>query len=162
MISEAHSWEPRSTSNNSPIQLNRKLKQRLRLRSQQQFEVLPQRHNTRRRQQLRDLSLAKNSLQEWYRKEELHERSPTLPRTPKTTIGNDGKLPKKLTHSRCRYSDVCMAIESLTTLDIPMVVDSIGIYELKGSYYMLTMTDWFLQALSVIPMLLGALPWSDG
>ncbi|KZV23136.1 hypothetical protein F511_24970 [Dorcoceras hygrometricum] len=32
-----------------------------------------------------------------------------------------------------------------------MVVDSIGIYELKGSYYTLTMTDWFLQALSVIP-----------
>ncbi|KZV28792.1 hypothetical protein F511_28856 [Dorcoceras hygrometricum] len=29
-----------------PIQLNRKLKQRLILRSQQQFEVLPQRHDT--------------------------------------------------------------------------------------------------------------------
>ncbi|KZV36701.1 pentatricopeptide repeat-containing protein mitochondrial-like [Dorcoceras hygrometricum] len=47
--------------------------------------------------------------------------------------------------------DVCMAIESLTTLDLPMVVDSIGIYEFKGPYYTLTMTDWFLQALSVIP-----------
>ncbi|KZV25413.1 hypothetical protein F511_07297 [Dorcoceras hygrometricum] len=33
-----------------------------------------------------------------------------------------------------------------------MIVDSIGIYELKGSYYTLTMIDWFLQALSVIPM----------
>ncbi|KZV48078.1 hypothetical protein F511_12628 [Dorcoceras hygrometricum] len=57
-------------------------------------------------------------------------------------------------HSRCRYSDlqdVYMAIKSLTTLDLPMVIDSIGIYELKGSYYMLTMTDWFLQPLSVIP-----------
>ncbi|KZV42683.1 hypothetical protein F511_15890 [Dorcoceras hygrometricum] len=57
-------------------------------------------------------------------------------------------------HSRCRYSDlqdVCMAIESLTTLDLPMVVDSIRIYELKGPYYTLTMIDWFLQALSVIP-----------
>ncbi|KZV18432.1 hypothetical protein F511_19995 [Dorcoceras hygrometricum] len=57
-------------------------------------------------------------------------------------------------HLRCRYSDlqeVCMAIESLTTLDLSMVVDSIGIYELKGPYYMLTMTDWFLQALSMIP-----------
>ncbi|KZV50587.1 hypothetical protein F511_17174 [Dorcoceras hygrometricum] len=32
-----------------------------------------------------------------------------------------------------------------------MVVDSIGIYELKGPYYTLTMTNWFLQALSVIP-----------
>ncbi|KZV54823.1 hypothetical protein F511_36450 [Dorcoceras hygrometricum] len=46
--------------------------------------------------------------------------------------------------------DVCMAIESLTTLDLPMVDDSIEIYELKGPYYKLTMTDWFLQALSVI------------
>ncbi|KZV29276.1 hypothetical protein F511_31008 [Dorcoceras hygrometricum] len=57
-------------------------------------------------------------------------------------------------HSRCRYSDlqdVCMAIESLTTLDLPMIIDSIGIYELKGPYCTLTMTDWFLQALSVIP-----------
>ncbi|KZV32484.1 hypothetical protein F511_27231 [Dorcoceras hygrometricum] len=72
-----------------------------------------------------------------------------------------GVVPKELeddltqiAHSRCRYSnlqDVCMAIESLTTLDLPMVVDSIGIYELKGPYYTLTMTDWFLQALSVIP-----------
>ncbi|KZV17496.1 hypothetical protein F511_10883 [Dorcoceras hygrometricum] len=32
-----------------------------------------------------------------------------------------------------------------------MIVDSIGIYEMKGPYYTLTMTDWFLQALSVIP-----------
>ncbi|KZV26243.1 hypothetical protein F511_37239 [Dorcoceras hygrometricum] len=32
-----------------------------------------------------------------------------------------------------------------------MIVDSIGIYELKGPYYTLTMTDWFLQTLSVIP-----------
>ncbi|KZV23545.1 UDP-glucosyltransferase [Dorcoceras hygrometricum] len=33
-----------------------------------------------------------------------------------------------------------------------MVVDLIGIYGLKGPYRTLTMTDWFLQALSVIPM----------
>ncbi|KZV29179.1 hypothetical protein F511_38821 [Dorcoceras hygrometricum] len=63
--------------------------------------------------------------------------------------------------------NVCMAIESLTTLDLPMVVNSIGIYELKGPYYRLTMIDWFLQTLSVIPRgswdeFLGALPWSDG
>ncbi|KZV38426.1 hypothetical protein F511_37333 [Dorcoceras hygrometricum] len=32
-----------------------------------------------------------------------------------------------------------------------MVVDLIGIYVLKGPYCTLTMTDWFLQALSVIP-----------
>ncbi|KZV50586.1 hypothetical protein F511_33557 [Dorcoceras hygrometricum] len=47
--------------------------------------------------------------------------------------------------------DVCIVIGSLATLDIPMVVDLIGIYVLKGSYCTLTMTDWFLQALSVIP-----------
>ncbi|KZV24505.1 hypothetical protein F511_37369 [Dorcoceras hygrometricum] len=40
---------------------------------------------------------------------------------------------------------------SLATLDLPMVVDLIGIYGLKGPYCTLTTTDWFLQALSVIP-----------
>ncbi|KZV58313.1 hypothetical protein F511_19928 [Dorcoceras hygrometricum] len=44
-----------------------------------------------------------------------------------------------------------MVIGSLATLDLPMVVDLIGIYVLKGLYCTLTMTDWFLQALSVIP-----------
>ncbi|KZV46634.1 peroxisome biogenesis protein 2 [Dorcoceras hygrometricum] len=47
--------------------------------------------------------------------------------------------------------DVCIAIGSIATLDLPMVVDLIGIYGLKGPYYTLTTTDWFLQALSVIP-----------
>ncbi|KZV41472.1 putative glutathione S-transferase [Dorcoceras hygrometricum] len=47
--------------------------------------------------------------------------------------------------------DVCIAIGSLATLDLPMVVDLIGIYGLKGQYSTLTTTDWFLQALSVIP-----------
>ncbi|KZV40183.1 hypothetical protein F511_05660 [Dorcoceras hygrometricum] len=47
--------------------------------------------------------------------------------------------------------DVCIAIGSIATLDLPMVVDLIGIYGLKGPYCMLTTTDWFLQALSVIP-----------
>ncbi|KZV35449.1 hypothetical protein F511_30826 [Dorcoceras hygrometricum] len=47
--------------------------------------------------------------------------------------------------------DVCMVIGSLATLDLPMVVDLIGICVLQGPYCMLTMTDWFLQALSVIP-----------
>ncbi|KZV51019.1 hypothetical protein F511_31995 [Dorcoceras hygrometricum] len=47
--------------------------------------------------------------------------------------------------------DVRIAIGSLATLDLPMVVDLIGIYELKGPYCTLTTTDWFLQALSVIP-----------
>ncbi|KZV42469.1 hypothetical protein F511_38168 [Dorcoceras hygrometricum] len=44
-----------------------------------------------------------------------------------------------------------MVIGSLATLDLPMVADLIGIYVLKGPYCTLTMTDWFLQALSVIP-----------
>ncbi|KZV15488.1 triacylglycerol lipase 2 [Dorcoceras hygrometricum] len=47
--------------------------------------------------------------------------------------------------------DVCIAIGSLATLDLPMVVDLIGIYGLKGPYCRLTTTDRFLQALSVIP-----------
>ncbi|KZV54800.1 hypothetical protein F511_04422 [Dorcoceras hygrometricum] len=47
--------------------------------------------------------------------------------------------------------DVCMVIGSLVTLDLPMVVDLIGIFVLKGPYCTLTMTDWFLQVLSVIP-----------
>ncbi|KZV30440.1 F-box family protein [Dorcoceras hygrometricum] len=47
--------------------------------------------------------------------------------------------------------DVCIVIGSLATLDLPMVVDLIGIYVLKGPYCMLTTTNWFLQALSVIP-----------
>ncbi|KZV58604.1 hypothetical protein F511_12444 [Dorcoceras hygrometricum] len=47
--------------------------------------------------------------------------------------------------------DVCIAIGSLATLDLPMVVDLIGIYGLKGPYCTLTKTNWFLQALSVIP-----------
>ncbi|KZV43163.1 hypothetical protein F511_39185 [Dorcoceras hygrometricum] len=44
-----------------------------------------------------------------------------------------------------------MAIGSIATLDLPMVVDLIGIYGLKGPYRTLTTTNWFLQALSVIP-----------
>ncbi|KZV46252.1 hypothetical protein F511_08695 [Dorcoceras hygrometricum] len=43
--------------------------------------------------------------------------------------------------------DVCIAIGSLATLDLPMVVDLIGIYALKGPYCTLTTTDWFLQEL---------------
>ncbi|KZV43978.1 ethylene-responsive transcription factor 1B-like [Dorcoceras hygrometricum] len=41
-------------------------------------------------------------LQEWYRKEELLERSPTLPRTYQTTVGNDGNSPEKLTMNSTR------------------------------------------------------------
>ncbi|KZV25261.1 hypothetical protein F511_12497 [Dorcoceras hygrometricum] len=58
--------------------------------------------------QLCDLALANNSLQEWYRKEELLERSPTLPRTYQTTVGNDGNSPEKLTvnSTRVRRTEV--------------------------------------------------------
>ncbi|KZV56843.1 hypothetical protein F511_21408 [Dorcoceras hygrometricum] len=67
-------------------------------------------------------------------------------------------------HLRCKWvylvtlamslfdlQDVCIVIGSLATLDLPIVVDLIGIYVLKGPYCTLTMTNWFLQALSVIP-----------
>ncbi|KZV36963.1 hypothetical protein F511_20263 [Dorcoceras hygrometricum] len=47
--------------------------------------------------------------------------------------------------------DVCIAIGSIATLDLPMVVDLIRIYGLKGPYNTLTTTEWFLQELSVIP-----------
>ncbi|KZV20952.1 serine/threonine-protein kinase [Dorcoceras hygrometricum] len=59
------------------------------------------------------------------------------------------RVDKSKLHSRCQH--VCIAIGSLATLDLPMVVDRIGIYGLKGPYSTLTTTDWFLQALSVIP-----------
>ncbi|KZV26525.1 hypothetical protein F511_18877 [Dorcoceras hygrometricum] len=47
--------------------------------------------------------------------------------------------------------DVCIVIGSPATLDLPMVVDLIGIYGLKGPYCTQTTTNWFFQALSVIP-----------
>ncbi|KZV43603.1 hypothetical protein F511_16495 [Dorcoceras hygrometricum] len=64
------------------------------------------------------------------------------------------RVDKSELHSRCHYfdlQDVCIAIGSLATFDLPMVVDLIGIYGLKGPYCTLTTTDWFLQELSVIP-----------
>ncbi|KZV58471.1 hypothetical protein F511_26515 [Dorcoceras hygrometricum] len=56
-----------------------------------------------------------------------------------------------LAMSLFNLQDVCIDIGSLATLDLPMVVDLIGIYVLKGPYCTLTTTNWFLQALSVIP-----------
>ncbi|KZV19214.1 hypothetical protein F511_09955 [Dorcoceras hygrometricum] len=41
--------------------------------------------------------------------------------------------------------DVCIVIGSLATLDLPVIVDLIGIYVLKGPYCTLTTTNWFLQ-----------------
>ncbi|KZV51495.1 hypothetical protein F511_34406 [Dorcoceras hygrometricum] len=60
-------------------------------------------------------------------------------------------LPVTLAMSLLDLQDVCIAIGSIATLDLRMVVDLIGIYRLKGPYCTLTTTDWFLQALSVIP-----------
>ncbi|KZV44019.1 poly (ADP-ribose) polymerase family protein [Dorcoceras hygrometricum] len=59
-------------------------------------------------QQLRTSAPAHNSLQNGYRMKEILERSPTLPRTPKTTVGNNGKSPDKLTvnSTRVRRTEV--------------------------------------------------------
>ncbi|KZV29933.1 hypothetical protein F511_22824 [Dorcoceras hygrometricum] len=62
---------------------------------------------------------------------------------------HDSKL--TLAMSLFDLQDVCIAIGSIATLDLPMVVDLIGIYGLKGPYCTLTTTNLFLQALSVIP-----------
>ncbi|KZV25925.1 F-box family protein [Dorcoceras hygrometricum] len=64
-----------------------------------------------------------------------------------------GKWVYLVTHAMSLFDlrEVCMVIGSLATLDLPMVVDLIGIFVLKGPYCTLTMTNWFLQALSVIP-----------
>ncbi|KZV57426.1 pentatricopeptide repeat-containing protein [Dorcoceras hygrometricum] len=48
---------------------------------------------------------ANNSLQEWYKMEELLERSPTLPRKNQTTASNDGNSPKKLTVNSIRVRE---------------------------------------------------------
>ncbi|KZV24163.1 3-oxo-5-alpha-steroid 4-dehydrogenase family protein [Dorcoceras hygrometricum] len=46
--------------------------------------------------------------------------------------------------------DVRIAIGSIATLDLTMIIDLIGIYGLKGPYCTLTTTDWFLQALVIL------------
>ncbi|KZV20395.1 hypothetical protein F511_41485 [Dorcoceras hygrometricum] len=64
-----------------------------------------------------------------------------------------GKWVCLVTHAMSLFDlqDVYMVIGSLATLDLPMVADLIRIFVLKGPYCTLTMTDWFLQVLSVIP-----------
>ncbi|KZV23405.1 hemK methyltransferase family member 1-like [Dorcoceras hygrometricum] len=61
------------------------------------------------------------------------------------------KLMKEIEDVRGASDAEKKSLESLATLDVPMVVDLIGIYVLKGPYCTLTTTNWFLQALSVIP-----------
>ncbi|KZV35970.1 putative protein phosphatase 2C 60 [Dorcoceras hygrometricum] len=82
--------------------------------------------------------------------ETIHDRRLTLTRLPTHLESLGGGL-VTLAMSLFDLQDVCIAIGSLATLDLPMVVDLIGIYGLKGPYCTLTTTNWFLQALSVIP-----------
>ncbi|KZV34634.1 hypothetical protein F511_20744 [Dorcoceras hygrometricum] len=97
--------QPATDSNNTT---NRKLKQRLILRSQQQIEVLPQRRNTRPKTATSRSRSSQQQPPRWYRKEELLERSPTLTRTYQTMVRNDGNSPKKLTvnSTRVRRTEV--------------------------------------------------------
>ncbi|KZV27972.1 hypothetical protein F511_06447 [Dorcoceras hygrometricum] len=100
--------------------------------------------------------------------ETLHDRRLTLTRLPThlgSLGGGLGEVPMHSTGcvlgkwvylvtlaiSLFDLQDVCIAIGSLATLDLPMVVDLIGIYVLKGPYCTLTTTNWFLQELSAIP-----------
>ncbi|KZV37654.1 hypothetical protein F511_38865 [Dorcoceras hygrometricum] len=64
--------------------------------------------------------------------------------TSQMLVSSSGGLILILTSTRC-------VLGKLATLDLPMIVDLVGIFVLKGPYCTLTMTDWFLQALSVIP-----------
>ncbi|KZV29809.1 hypothetical protein F511_22583 [Dorcoceras hygrometricum] len=68
-----------------------------------------------RRQQLRDLTLANNSLQERYQSKELFDRSPTLPRTYQATVGNDGNSSKKLTVNSTRARNKALTKRRRTT-----------------------------------------------
>ncbi|KZV45061.1 protease Do-like 2, chloroplastic [Dorcoceras hygrometricum] len=52
--------------------------------------------------------------------------------------------------------DVCIAIGSIETLDLPMVVDLIGIYGLKGPYCTLTTANWFFVGRRPLPSLQAA------
>ncbi|KZV32733.1 hypothetical protein F511_15797 [Dorcoceras hygrometricum] len=97
MLTEAHGWEPRSTNTNTINTTYWKLKPRLGTRSYHKGTKFYLHYKTHGRQQLRVPQLANHSLQKWYKMEEILERSPTLPQTPKTTIGNDGNSPEKLT-----------------------------------------------------------------
>ncbi|KZV40638.1 G-type lectin S-receptor-like serine/threonine-protein kinase [Dorcoceras hygrometricum] len=62
---------------------------------------------------------------------------------------HDSKLTLAMSLFDLQY--VYITIGSIATLDLPMVVDLIEICGLKGPYCTLTTTNWFLQALSVIP-----------
>ncbi|KZV20914.1 plasma membrane ATPase 1-like [Dorcoceras hygrometricum] len=94
--------------------------------------------------------------------ETLHDRRLTLTRLPTHLVIRRRDWSTRSVFGKWVYlvtlvmslfdlQDVCIAIGSITTLDLPMVVDLIGIYGLKGPYCTLTTTNWFLQALSVIP-----------
>ncbi|KZV18123.1 ABC transporter B family member [Dorcoceras hygrometricum] len=80
-----------------------------------------------------------------------NEGSETQPTQPSVTESWAAKEKGVDKPTKRKATDVCIAIGSLATLDLPMVVDLIGIHGLKGPYCTLTTTIWFLQELSVIP-----------
>ncbi|KZV57198.1 hypothetical protein F511_40028 [Dorcoceras hygrometricum] len=56
---------------------------------------------------------------------------------------------------RCRYmifKMYDMTIEFIETLDLPMFTDSDGIFEMKGPYYMLPMTECFFSKRRLPPL----------
>ncbi|KZV43975.1 acyl-CoA dehydrogenase-related protein [Dorcoceras hygrometricum] len=85
----------------------------------------------------------------WFR--DTASRGPTTIVAPESQFRTCPSDHVTLAMSLFDLQDVCIAIGSIATLDLPMVVDLIGIYGLKGPYCILTTTNWFLQALSVIP-----------
>ncbi|KZV18907.1 hypothetical protein F511_12012 [Dorcoceras hygrometricum] len=64
--------------------------------------------------------------------------------------GNSCLAPTGITRTLALH-DVCIAIGSLATLDLSMVVDLIGIYVLKGPYCTLTTTNWSCRHYQWIP-----------
>ncbi|KZV44236.1 pentatricopeptide repeat-containing protein-like [Dorcoceras hygrometricum] len=80
-----------------------------------------------------------------------------------TTVGarhkcQQGKWVYLVTHAMSLFDlrDVCMVIGSLATLDLPMVVDLIGIYVLKGPYYNNTTLQTLDIAAPLLPIPLSA------
>ncbi|KZV27881.1 hypothetical protein F511_28200 [Dorcoceras hygrometricum] len=108
MLTEAHSWEPRSTNAITTKTTYWKLKPRLGTRSHHKGMKFYLHYNTHDRQQLRVPQLDNQSFQKRYGIEELLDRSPTLPQTYQKMAGNDGNLPEKLTvnSTRVRKTEV--------------------------------------------------------
>ena len=67
----------------------------------------------------------------------------SLIRAVRCTLGKE--FPNYTCDITIRY--ITWLSNQYTILDVPMVVDSTGIYEMKGLDYMLTIINWFLQKL---------------